>query len=273
MFALSADSISPYTLRYAFKLAKDIGFDGLEILANRRRCAYQADYLNRLQSEYRLPILSIHSPYNGYIAAWEIDEVERVKHSVALAKIVNAQAVIIHPPLRFVRFGTSEMLADILLHLPFGGQKRYHQWLKRELKSFQSKTPITIAVENLPYICFLGFRFNPYQIGNLAQLKRFDHLAFDVTHLGKCGIDILKSYEYLKGRIAHVHLSNYNGREHSLLTDGQLPLKQLLRRLKQDDYKGIITIEISSRALGVGNKKMVYNNLIESLSFCHKFFV
>lgn len=273
MFALSAGSVYPYPLRDAFRLAKDAGFDGVEILINRLQHTYQADYLNHLQAEYKIPILSIHSPFSGYIPGWETDEVERIKRSVAVAEIVHAHTVVIHPPLRFVRFGTSEMFADLLLHLPFGGQKKYHLWLKQELQSFQNNTSVTIAVENLPCMYFFGFPFNPHQLNDLIQLKVFNHLALDITHLGKCRINLLEAYEYLKERIAHVHLSNYNGREHTLLTDGQLPIREFLIRLKQDNYRGIIALEFNPQALGVGNKKRVYNNLLKSLSFCRKFFV
>ncbi len=272
MFALSAGSVYPYPLRYAFELAHNVGFDGLEILANRYRSAYSAGYLNRLRDEYGVPILSIHSPFNGYISGCPVDEIERVKHSIALAEAVGARVTVIHPPLRLVRVGTTEMLADILLHFPFGGQKRYARWLTRELKSFQDNTPVTIVLENLPDMRWGDVRLNPYRFNNLDQLKRFDHVAFDTTHVGTWGIDLLEAYECLKKRIAHVHLSNYNGREHSLITEGRLPLERFLKRLKRDRYPGIVTLEMSSRALGVGNKKKIARNIRASLSFCRAAF-
>jgi sugar phosphate isomerase/epimerase len=148
----------------------------------------------------------------------------------------------------------------------------YARWLCGELEGFQRGIEVTVAVENMPRrrIGPLGFDF--YQMTRLESWERFRHLTLDTTHLATHGMDIIQAYERLADRVAHVHLSNYNGREHRLLQDGQLPLAEFLRRLNQDGYMGVVTLELQPGALRDGDEGQVCANLQGAVDFYRKHF-
>ena len=85
-------------------------------------------------------------------------------------------------------------------------------------------------------------------------------------------MDVLALYERLKERIVHLHLSDYDGREHRLPGQGHLPLAELLQRMSLDGYCGAIVIETCPQALGAGDDKQVRKKLGEALQFCREHF-
>jgi sugar phosphate isomerase/epimerase len=182
--------------------------------------------------------------------------------------------VVAHPPLGWLRISLRVTGAsnkrDFWVGLPlswFVG-RAYAWWLYDELEGFQRGTEVTVAVENMPRRRIGPLGFDLYQMTRLESLERFRHLTLDTTHLATHGLDILQTYERLADRVSHVHLSNYNGREHRLLQDGHLPLADFLRRLNQDGYGGIIALELQPDVLGAGDDNQVRANLWAAVDFC-----
>ncbi len=280
MLALSTGSLYTYGLDRVFGLAKEAGFDGIEVLVDKRWDTRQADYLKHLMDRHGLPIVSLHSPFHLIqVPGWEQDSIWRLKRTVELAEALGARVVVAHPPLGWLRISLRVTGAsnkrDFWVGLPlswFVGRP-YARWLCGKLETFQKGTGVTIAVENMPHrqIGLLGFDL--YQMTRLESLECFRHLTLDTTHLATHGIDIIQTYERLAGRVAHVHLSNYNnGQEHRLLQDGHLPLADFLRRLNQDGYRGGVTLELQPDALGAGDDNQVLANLRVAVDFYRRHF-
>ncbi|KPL23330.1 MAG: hypothetical protein AMJ93_04985 [Anaerolineae bacterium SM23_84] len=131
---------------------------------------------------------------------------------------------------------------------------------------------VQVVVENMPAQRLLGLRLNPWRFNNPQDLLRFNALVLDTTHLGTWNMDILTVYERLKARIVHLHLSDYDGREHRLPGQGHLPLGELLRRMSADGYRGLIVVESCPQALGAGEDAQVRRGLIDALCFCREHF-
>jgi len=278
MLALSTGSLYTYGLDRVFGLAKEAGFDGMEVLVDGRWDTRQADYLGYLMDGHGLPVVSLHSPFHLIsIPGWEQDPVWRLKRTVELAEIVGARVVVVHPPLGWLRISLRVTGASnqrgfwVGLPLFWFVGRSYARWLCDELESFQRGTEVTIAVENMPRRQIGPWGFDLYQMTHLETLQRFRHLTLDTTHLATHGMDIIQTYERLAGRVAHIHLSNYNGREHRLLQDGHLPLADFLRRLAQGDYRGIVTLELQPGALGAGDDKQVLANLRAAVDFHRRY--
>jgi len=275
MLALSTGSLYTYGLDRVFGLAKEAGFDGIEVLVDGRWDTRQADYLKHLMGRHGLPIVSLHSPFHlVQVPGWERDPIWRLKKTVKLAEALGAQVVVAHPPVGWLRISLRVTGAsnkrDCWVGLPlswFVGRP-YARWLCDELESFQRGTEVTVAVENMPRRRIGPLGFNLYQMTRLESLECFRHLTLDTTHLATHGIDILQTYERLAGRVSHVHLSNYNGREHRLLRDGHLPLADFLHRLNQDGYGGIVAVELQPDVLGAGDDNRVLANLWAAVDFC-----
>ena len=273
MFILSSHSLYGWPVADVFGFAKKLGFDGLEIVITSDRDTFDPNRLNSLSQEHNLPVYSIHSPLSASMPGWEMDSVERVKRSVFVAEKVNARIVVIHPPARFVVPTARNIINGSLFYGFLSGCRDYTRWFVQELENFSNSTAVTVAVENMPCERLCGLSVYPGEYYKPSQLKLLKHLTLDVTHLGACGLDVLETYKELKDMVTHIHLSNYNGREHRLLDDGLLPLKELLGELKRDNYQNAVTLEFLPEVVGAHNYNTAFKNLEKSLSFCRKAFI
>jgi sugar phosphate isomerase/epimerase len=274
MIALSTGSLYNYSVERVFALARQVGFDGIEVLVDHRWETRQADYLRALAKAYGLPVLSLHTPFVFDIQGWEVDRVLRIQRTVALARLLGARTVVAHLPFRYHWLSVTSTLLNSRLRLPiFWPQgQAYAQWLLQCLNDSPGEDEVQVVVENMPARRVLGLRLNPWRFNNLQDLLRFKALVLDTTHLGTWNMDILAAYQHLKSRIVHLHLSDYDGREHRLPRQGHLPLAELLRRMAMDGYCGLIVVETCPQALGAGEDARVQRGLSEALSFCRKYF-
>lgn len=272
LIVLSTGSLYSYGLNRVFELAKEIGFDGLEVLVDQRPDTFQPHYLHRLQREHGLPILALHSPFFP-AASWEKGNLAYVRRTISLAQEVGAGVVIAHLPHRM-----SGALVQFLWRrghraffpVPWGGDREWLAFIQNGLAQLEAATGVVIAVENMPARRIGPFRLNVCWLNTPQEMEVIPHITLDTTHLGTWGYDLLAVYEQLKDRVAHVHLSNFNGKEHRLLDDGHLPLAQLLERLAADGYEGLISFETHPGALKAEDEDQVRANLYRTLDFCRE---
>lgn len=273
MIALSTGSLYTYGLARVFALAAQAGFDGIEILIDERWDTRQAVYLRRLSSDYRLPICSLHNPFVPYLAGWPSDQVARLKSTVALAQELGVETIVVHLPLRVGYVVVQSFKRRRLLPTLPSPFAKLRRWMAEELVAFEASSGIQLCVENMPARRFLGRRLNYYWWNNVDGWSRFPHLTLDITHLGTWGLDPLKIYRRLSGRVRHVHLSNFNGQQHRRLEDGHLPLADLLRALRDDSYQGAIVVEMGPDALEAQDEVQVLAHLQAQVAFCRQHFV
>jgi len=244
-------------------------------LVDHRWDSRQPGYLRRLSADYGLPIPVVHSPFVVEVPDWPADQLGRLRRTVVLAQEVGASTVVTHLPFRLyavVGHWHAYRPRRFFLPVPLPRREPYYHFLRDGLMDLETGTEVTIAVENMPANQFLGLRINGYWFNSPAELERFPHLTLDTTHLGTWGLDPLAVYERLRGRVAHVHLSNYDGREHRLPPDGHLPLAGFLRRLARDGYRGAITVETDPSALDAGDEAKCLVALRRALEFCRSYF-
>jgi len=273
LIALSTGSLYSYGLNRVFEVAREIGFDGIEVLIDQRPDTFQPQYLNRLQRQVGLSIVALHSPFFPAVS-WAKGNLACVRRTVALALEVGAKVVVAHLPGR-----TSGVLLQFLwrrghrafLPVPWGGDREWLAFVQDGLAELEAVSGVTIAVENMPARRIGPLRVNGYWLNTPEEMRVIQHITLDTTHLGTWGYDVLAAYEHLKDRVAHVHLSNFNGKEHRLLDDGHLPLAQLLERLGTDGYEGIISFETNPANLDAEEEDQVRANLSRSLDFCRQY--
>lgn len=269
--ALSTGSLYTYGIARVFELAAEAGFDAVEILVDHRWDSRQPAYLRRLVKSTGLPIVAVHSPFIIVRASdWPLDPTGRLVKSVALAREVGAGVVVTHLPLR-IRVVKVEFLGSgakpVLLPIPSSGERQYLSFLLNGLAPFEAAEGVRVGVENMPAKHVLGRQVTVYHLNDLEALSRLPHLTLDTTHVGTWGFDLLDVYERLKDRIAHVHLSNFDGREHRLPEEGHLPLAGLLQRLNRDGYQGAVSLEVGPEALQAENEAQVLAHLRRAVRF------
>jgi sugar phosphate isomerase/epimerase len=142
--------------------------------------------------------------------------------------------------------------------------------MQEGLSSFDGSSGPRVCVENMPARRILGLRLNVHWWNTVKEWQRLPNLALDTTHLGTWGLDIMNVYRGSRARVRHVHLSNFNGREHRRLEDGHLPLADLLDALRVDGYKGHIVVELAPEALEAHDERKVLAHLKNQAAFCRK---
>ena len=256
-FIFSTGSLYTYSIERCFELAQAAGFDGIELMVDARWDTRQPQVLRRLIDRFSLPILAVHSPFQ-HAPGWPAEPAEMIHHAVRLAEAVGAPVVIHHLPLRLgyatVQSGRRRAFAP----LPWWDMEAgYRCWLERDLHVLQQSTNVTLCIENMPARTMLGKRFgvhhwNACDEQTLHAITRFPALTMDTTHLGTWGLDPAQVYAVWGKRVQHIHLSNFDGREHRLPQQGQLRLDLLISALTADAYRGALSFELHPDALNAG---------------------
>lgn len=254
---LSTGSLYTLALDRVFELASATGYDGVELLVDWRLDSFEVPYLQRLSERWGIPISSVHTPFAERVDGWPETPEGRVERTVELTEQLRARTVVAHTPERWhvisLRSTFSQRVLRWVVPWPNGSGERYARWLQEELPALQRKTAVRIAVENMPARRVLGQRVAGYRFSRIEDLERWPYLVLDTTHWGTWGMDPNEAYKALRERIIHVHLSNYDGKEHRLPFSGRLKLEELLRRLREDAYSGIVAIELEPGAVGQGD--------------------
>jgi len=254
---LSTGSFYNMGLDRAFAIAAEAGYDGVELLVDGRQDSYDVPYLRGLSARTGMAILSVHTPFLRRINGWPDAQEERIVRAVALAEDLGAETVVAHTPGRWhsLHVEASFLRRDIYLDVPLGrgSEARYARWLEKELPLVQQGTAVRIAIENMPAGRLWGFQAGKYRYNRPAELARWPYLVLDTTHWGTWGLQPMLAYQELKGRIAHVHLSDYDGLEHRLPFKGRLDLASLLTALQRDGFGGTVAVELNPWAIAEGN--------------------
>jgi sugar phosphate isomerase/epimerase len=270
MIALSTGSLHTYGTARVAHLAAAAGFDGLELMVDERWDTRDPAYLKEVVRAAALPILSVHAPFRS---EWGGDEIGRLRRTVDLAHAVGASTVVVHPPLRYrwvaLRYPP---FANIAFLTPVPAKPRYRRWLATELDAYRTRVSVTIAVENMPRHRLGPCLVNLFDLNEIRDLRHFSAITLDTAHVGTWGVDLLETYEVLADRIVHVHLSNYNGRQHRLLQDGSLALGPFLAALRRRRFAGVIVVELEPDSAGAGDDARVRERLASTVAFCREHF-
>jgi sugar phosphate isomerase/epimerase len=271
----STGSLYPLDTWRCFELAREAGFDGMEIMCDDRWSTRDPLYLNRLMEQFDLPIYVCHTPFASHVTGWGSapDPVSMIYRTLELAGYVGAESIVVHLPRRV---GVGEVRVNgRRWRFPWGAPDApIKHWIEHDLRRVQAQTAIHIALENLPAGRWLGLPIDPTYWNEVATWSRaHDWLTLDTTHWATKRVDPLEAYQAAGGRVCHIHLSNYDGREHRLPHIGSLDLGRLLRRLAADRYPGTIALELHPDALAFSDDLALRRNLLASAQFCREHLV
>ena len=146
---LSAGSLYTLPSTQVFEMARDVGFDGMEVIINHDFAGSR--YIGHMQElQSILPVLSIHSPF------FEIDgwgnKIDQLKRSAELALDAGVPLINFHPP-NWMFF-----------------EYKFWFWLKT-VKDFQAEigqNQVCITIENMP--CLPSLKINPYMLSRIERM-------------------------------------------------------------------------------------------------------
>lgn len=223
-----------HSLDFIFPLLKKAGVEGLELITPAYLPEQHIEAIKEIVQKYALKIFSIHQSYDTYLAI-DLAEIERL---CAITKAFSAQVIVLH--------------ANVL------GKKLSEQTFLAKLKNLQEQYNVTFAIENVPKSPF-SLAKEMYKGNEFSQTLKLAGLAitFDITHLGQAGEDICEFYKKNKEKIINIHISDYKkswlnrilllaNKTHLPLNAGELPITKFLKTLKEENYQGLITMEINA---------------------------
>jgi sugar phosphate isomerase/epimerase len=270
----STGSLYMTEISTCFQLAKEAGFDGLEIIVDQRWSTRSPEILNSLIEQYQLPVKVIHNPFfiNLPKGVDSQDPLKVLQSSVDLAKAVTAESIVLHLPAKegqtlIVSAGTAR-----LGFTPNNPERKLYRWIKSGgLREYQSACEINICVENMPKRKGFLHPRNSYHWNNIADWAHIhDHLTLDTTHWGTFGLEPLDAFQAANGHVRHVHLSNFNGQEHQLPENGSLNLAGLLQAIAREDRPISVTFESHPGAVDYQNEDNLKRNLNNTVAFMRK---
>ncbi|NDJ53949.1 MAG: sugar phosphate isomerase/epimerase [Chloroflexi bacterium] len=272
----STGSLHVYDTALCFEMAAVAGFDGIELMCDRRWTTRDAGYLFNLSEQSGLPILAVHTPYWPNLPGWPAadDPLGRIFKTIELAEQLDAETVIIHTPLTtgaaFLSVG-AKRYAIPLLRSPDRPVKAWFE-SPEGLAAFQRQTEVRIAVENTPLFKFMGRDVNVHHWNTLeAWATVHEWLTMDTTHWATFGVDPLTGYRAAQGKLTHIHLSNYaKGKQHLLPHIGELDLAGLLQTLAGDGFRGTVSVELYPESLDFTDLDAARAHLRESVVFCRE---
>jgi sugar phosphate isomerase/epimerase len=270
----STGSLYVVDVGQCFELAAEAGYDGIEVTCDERWSSRDPATLLALSKRVGLPVRVVHTPFIRFLPGWErpADQVGRIIRTLALAEEIGADTIVVHLPRKigwaFLDVEASGRRTPFPTPTPF---RPVRQWLRAELSSVQSQTAVKIAIENMPAMLVAGLRLNHWWWNTIEEWRHVHTwLTLDTTHWGTHGIDPLDAYRAAGERVAHVHLSNYDGREHRLPHQGDLDLGKFLRAMAAGGYMGTISVEVHPDALQFEDHSALRQNLVDSLRFCRE---
>lgn len=223
------------SLGYILQSLKKAGVDGLELLAPNVLTDKNIKEIKNIVRKHKMSVFSIHQSNNDFYHI-SLSEIQR------LCEIAN------------------NFLANVVvLHSDALGNNLFNKEFILELKKLQEKHRLLFGIENMPKSLFSLFKAYAYNANGFSSTINNVGLSmtFDTTHLAQTKADICEFYKKNKEKIINIHLSDYGNswlnrilllanKTHLPLTEGELQITKFLKTLKEENYKGLITMEINA---------------------------
>jgi sugar phosphate isomerase/epimerase len=251
--ALSTASVFPKRVPDAFELAARLGYDALEVMVTADPVSQDATVLSRLSDYHGIPVVAVHAP-NLIVTqrVWGRDAWGKLHRSRDLAQELGAGVVVVHPPFRW--------------------QRDYARDFEAGLTELSAESKIAFAAENLYPLRPGGTDLTAYAPHwNPVELE-VSHATLDVSHAAVSGSDVLELASQLGPRLAHVHLGDGTKAglpdEHLVPGRGTQPCADLLGKLRADDYRGVVVLEVNTHRAADDAQRTA--DLAESLAFARE---
>lgn len=241
---------------YSLALARDAGFDGVELVLGHEYLLFGTDPARAASEKLGVPILSVHQPFFPF-PGWPRSARRAVPRLTHAARALGAELSVVHT----VNITTAQSLSG----------QRFVTALSRGQQAALGKLRITL--ENSQYTR----RPARYLLDDLHALAVFarEHdcgITFDTCHAGANGENLLDSAAILRDGLINIHLSDaIMGQEkpitHLMPGEGNLPLRDFLAALARDGYDGLVTMELHPSQTGLIGRKHALERLAQARDF------
>ena len=265
--SLSTGSLYVYPLLSIYQLARDAGFDGVELVVSPEVLLRGGAAVGCLARDFDLTIFSLHPPLFS-MPGWR-DYETALRKIILLGQESGVSLIVVHPP-----------------NVPDWDRPHGRAFL-RALDSVQymlAESQIRLALEN-PSLISRGHRVmtDPETLTDFADTHNMS-LVLDTAHAGTTLRPLVQTYQCYDGRLANVHFSDMIDSfplpeilglhplfmRHQFPGEGRLPLADLLGCLVTDGYEGPVTLELSPVSLRFWWPPLVRRRLRQAVVWVQK---
>ncbi|HZZ47554.1 MAG TPA: sugar phosphate isomerase/epimerase [Pseudonocardia sp.] len=229
--ALSTASVYPESTEAGFELAAELGYDGVELMVWNDPVSQDPRAIERLSLRYRVPVLAVHAPCLAVTQrVWGTDPVERLHRSGAVAADLGATTVVVHPPFRW--------------------QRAYAREFADTVEEVAQRYDVALAVENMFPVRRAGLSAVPYAPSEDPTDVGHRFYTLDLSHAATAGVDALALMDRMGTCLEHLHLTDGSGStrdEHLVPGRGNQPCAEVLERLAEQSFTGLVVLEVSTR--------------------------
>lgn len=231
---LSTSSVYPESTAAGFALARELGYDGVEIMVGLDPTSADVDAVESLAEYHEVPVLSVHAPTLLLTQrVWGPDPWEKLDRAAMAAHQLGADVVVVHPPFRW--------------------QRSYASGFTEGIRRLEETTGLLFCVENMyPWRAPGGGEVRAYAPSwDVAQLD-CDHLTLDLSHAATSRQSSVALVRDWGERLRHVHLTDgTNGAvdEHLLPGEGDQDAAGVLAELTATGFTGHVVVEVITRGL------------------------
>ena len=229
--ALSTASTYPESTASAFEIAARLGYDGVEVMVWTDPVSQDIEALRRLSDYHGVPVLAIHAPCLIITQrVWGTEPWVKLVRAQEAAERLGAQTVVVHPPFRWQRDYARDFIAGI--------------------EKMGDESPIRFAVENMFPLRARGRAVVPYAPDWSPVDQDYRHVTLDLSHTAVSQSDALAMADSLADRLVHLHIADGMGSardEHLIPGRGTQPCAELLERLAERGYEGLVVVEVNTR--------------------------
>jgi sugar phosphate isomerase/epimerase len=251
---LSTSCVFPSGIETAFKIASEVGYDGVEVMISKQKETRDANKIIELSQRYNLPVLSIHAPVLVLTSfVFGIGAKEKLKRTVKLAEQVGADTVVVHPPYFF--------------------QTAFGKEFEHFVNDLQQSTHVFISVENMFNLRAWGKELPTFLPGWNPGDIDIPNATLDFSHCASQGVNSLELAKEWGSKTKHIHLCDGNTGsiqdDHLVPGKGDQPVKETLEFLKDSNFNGHIIAEIHTESFSKSKRKKKIEN---TLKFARKHF-
>lgn len=250
--ALSTSSVFPMGVKDTFAVARDLGYDAVEVMITGNPLSRDPDELLDYVQEYQLPIAAIHAPTLLLTQHVWGDAWNKIRLAAKMVHRVGADVMVAHPP--------------------FVWQRKYAKTFPDGVRRISDEEGVKIAVENMYPWRVAGREVLMYAPHWSPLGQDYEWVTWDFSHAAASGTNSLDAVRQLGDRLGHVHLTDGSGQsvmdEHARPGMGTQPVAETLHHLVETDWKGVVAVEVSTRK--AKDTGQIDEWLAESLDFARR---
>ncbi len=231
---LSTSSAYPESTAAGFALARELGYDGVELMVGADPASADVDAVAKLSEYHEVPVTAVHAPTLLLThRVWGPDPWEKLDRAAMAAHQLGAEVVVVHPPFRW--------------------QRDYASGFTEGVRRLQESTGLVVAVENMyPWRGPGGGEVRAYAPSWDCGLLDVDQLTLDLSHAATARQSSLELVRDWGERLRHVHLSDGTAGltdEHLRPGEGTQDPAAVLAELVASGYSGQVVVEVSTRGV------------------------